>query len=73
MVRNWLTCLGLTCLSIMLCSCASINNKASEQRARCKELNSKIIFSGSTADTTTADIQRAEEPRLARSYEVEGC
>lgn len=39
----------------------------------CNQLNSQMIFSGSTGNTRQAEIQTAEQPMVARTYEKDNC
>ena len=51
-----------------LCSCAPY--KFGDHHAgECNELNSQIIFSGSTSNVRTAEIQHSEEPLMRHSYD----
>ncbi|TAK74239.1 MAG: hypothetical protein EPO11_07225 [Gammaproteobacteria bacterium] len=55
-------------LTALLCACAPFH--PSDDRAGvCNQLNSQIIFSGSTSSTRDAEIQSAEKPLLQRSYD----
>ena len=36
----------------------------------CNELNSKMIFNGSTSNIRNAEIESAEEPLVERSYDT---
>lgn len=57
---------------LLLSSCAPF--KYSDKRAAvCNQLNSKMIFNGSTSNARTADIQNAEEPLDQRTYENNHC
>lgn len=60
--------LSLSCIVSLLCACSPF--KPNDERAGiCNQLNSQIIFTGGTGDTRTAEIQRAEEPMVQRSYD----
>lgn len=65
----------LACLTLLACSltaCAPYR-PASGKAAYCNQLNSQIIFTGSTSISRQADIQIAEEPMVARSFEKADC
>lgn len=54
--------------TVMLSACAPF--KLGDNRAGiCNELNSKIIFNGSTSNTRKAEIESAERPLQQRSYD----
>lgn len=63
----------LACLALsQLTACAP--HRPDDTRAGiCNELNSKIIFTGSTANKRQADIQNAEEPLVQRTYDRDKC
>ncbi len=62
-----LFCFGLT-------GCSIFHTTPEEDRlARCKMLNSKIIFNGATANQTVATQQRAELETLSRNYREDDC
>ena len=57
-----------------LTGCALFHTTPEEDRvARCKMLNSKIIFNGATANQTVASQQRAELETLSRNYHEDDC
>lgn len=67
----------VTIISILLLT-ASLNACApyrpgSPKSGVCNQLNSQIIFTGSTGNTRQAEIQTAEEPMVARTYEKDNC
>ena len=63
---------SLILLALFFSSCAPF--KPTDDRAAiCNELNSKLIFNGSTSDARQVDIQHSEEPLLWRSYEKNNC
>ena len=52
-------------LSCVLCACAPF--KADDHRASvCNELNSQLIFNGSTSDLRKANIESAQAPLMQR-------
>ena len=58
--------------SILLTSCAPF--KPTDHRAAiCNELNSKMVFNGSTSNTRESEIQNSEQQLLWRSYEKNNC
>ena len=59
-------------LTLVLTSCAPYR-PASGKAAVCNQLNSQIIFNGSTSDTRQANIQAAEAPMVARTFENDNC
>jgi hypothetical protein len=66
------------CLMIIFCfsltGCSIFHTTPEEDRvARCKMLNSKIIFNGATANQTVATQQRAELETLSRNYHEDDC
>lgn len=66
--------LGCVCITafIALTGCAPF--KPTDSRAAvCNELNSRLIFNGSTQDTRRANLQNAEEPLQTRAYERNNC
>lgn len=67
-----------SCLMIIFCfnllGCSLFHTTPEEDRvARCKMLNSKIIFNGATANQTVATQQRAELETLSRNYHEDDC
>jgi hypothetical protein len=53
---------------VMLCACAPF--KFGDKRAGlCNQLNSDMIFRGSTSITRTAEIQHAEQPLTQHEYD----
>lgn len=64
------TCLLFTTLT--LSSCAPYR-PGSQHAAMCNQLNSQMIFSGSTSNTRQANIQAAERPNVARTYDKDNC
>jgi len=65
--------LFILCLvSFALSACAPY--RPSDQHAGlCNQINSRMIFSGATSNTRTADIERAEQPLLQQSYDANNC
>lgn len=58
----------LLAFTIFITACAPFN--MSDKRAGvCNQLNSKMVFSGGTSNTRQAELQRAEEPLVQRSYD----
>lgn len=60
---------GLILLTTMiLCACAPF--KPTDSRAAiCNELNSQLIFGGSTPISRNSDIQTAQDPAIRRAYD----
>ncbi|EKD70075.1 MAG: hypothetical protein ACD_46C00650G0003 [uncultured bacterium] len=58
---------------LLLCLCtlaACAPFRPNDQKAGlCNQLNSKMIFSGSTSDTRQSEIQQAEEPLVQSDYD----
>jgi hypothetical protein len=69
---RFLTIAALISVSICLAACAPYR-PASGKAAYCNQLNSQMIFGGSTSDTRLANIQEAEMPMVAHSYEKRDC
>lgn len=67
---------ALTCIILMtltLTACAPYR-PASGKAAYCNQLNSQLIFNnGSTADTRKANLQVADQPMVARTFEKDDC
>jgi hypothetical protein len=57
---------------LTLTSCAPYR-PASGKAAYCNQLNSQMIFSGSTADTRQANLDAASAPMVARTFDKEDC
>jgi|GEM_PF-2380793 hypothetical protein len=53
----------------ILAACAPFSPDSSHA-GMCNELNSQIIFSGSTSNIRNAEMDAAEEPMLQRSYDT---
>jgi hypothetical protein len=65
---------GITCFTTLIALPGCAPFKPTDSRAAvCNEINSRIIFNGSTQDTRRANIQNAEEPLQARAYERNNC
>lgn len=58
----------LFALALSSCSFLSQNNS---RTPICKELNSRIIFSGATSNSRQAQIQNAQERQLIRGYDTQ--
>ena len=56
-------------LSLLLAACAPFS-PTSSHAGMCNELNSRMIFSGSTSDIRKAGIQESEQPLIERSYDA---
>ena len=61
----YLLCLPLL---LMLISCAPFR-PGDPKSGMCNEMNSELIFSGSTSNARDAEIQAAEQPLLQQSYD----
>lgn len=57
---------------ILLSACAPFH-PSDERAAICNELNSRIVFNGSTSNERKADIASAEQELIQRSYQKEQC
>ena len=62
----------LILISLALTACAT-NRFGSQKAAVCNQLTSEMVFSGSTGITRQANIQAANEPGVARTYEKDNC
>ena len=55
-------------ITLALCACAPF--KPMDQRAAvCNELNSQMIFGGSTNNTRKAEIENAQAPLIQHQYD----
>ena len=63
---------GIILVTLTLTACAPYR-PASGKAAYCNQLNSQMIFSGSTADTRQANLDAASEPMVARTFDKEDC
>lgn len=64
----------VACLTSLIGLTACAPFKPTDSRAAvCNEINSRLIFNGSTQDTRRANLQNAEEPLQARAYERNNC
>ena len=62
--------LSISCLSLSACAPFKPTDK---RAAICNELNSRMIFSGSTNINRTAEIQHSERLLLQKNYEKYHC
>jgi len=65
---------GLMLLLIVtsLSACAPFSTR--DQRAGvCNELNSQLIFSGSTSNVRRQSIENAAQPKIQQSYDRSNC
>jgi len=60
------------CFVLTACSLFQ-NNPQANQKARCKELNSRIVNNGATSNRLLATQEEAQSQTLMRSYHEEGC
>lgn len=63
---------GTILLILTLSACAPYR-PASGKAAYCNQLNSQMIFGGSTGNTRQAEIQNAEAPMVAHTFENHDC
>lgn len=63
---------GIILATLTLTACAPYR-PASGKAAYCNQLNSQMIFSGSTADTRQANLDAASAPMVARTFDKEDC
>lgn len=63
----------LPSLAILTLSACAPYRPGHHKARVCNELNSQMIFAGSTANSRNADIQRAEAPMVARTYKRDDC
>ena len=66
------TLLAITMLALITTACAPYR-PASGKAARCNELNSQIVFNGSTGNTRQANIEKAEAPLINHNYDKDDC
>lgn len=59
--------LAIAVLFLSISGCAV--NTYSKKSGECNELRSNLIFSGGTPNARQADIQEAERPLTARTYD----
>lgn len=62
----------LSLITLTLTSCAPYR-PASGKAAYCNQLNSQMVFEGSTASTYQENKQIAEGPMVARTFENHDC
>jgi hypothetical protein len=60
-------------LSLATLSACAPFKPSDKKAAVCNELNSKIIFNGSTSITREANIQQSEDAFLQHAYSKNGC
>jgi hypothetical protein len=65
---RYFTLITLGLLTLAMTACAPYR-PASGKAATCNQLNSQVIFTGSTSNGRQADIQRSEEPLAIRNYD----
>lgn len=63
-------CLFSTLFTLSACAPYRPGDK---HAAMCNQLNSQMIFSGSTNNTRQANIQAAERPNVAHTYDKDNC
>ncbi|HTM64272.1 MAG TPA: hypothetical protein VL360_07200 [Gammaproteobacteria bacterium] len=66
------TLISISILALTLSACSPYR-PGSGKAAYCNQLNSQIVFSGSTADTRKANLQAADEPMVVRTFDKDGC
>ena len=59
-------------LALTLSACAPYR-PASGKAAMCNQLNSQMIFGGNTGNTRQAEIENAEQPLVAHTYDRDNC
>lgn len=64
--------LSIALLTLMLTACAPYH-PTNPRAAVCNQLNSQMIFSGSTPNTRQAEMQAAEAPMVQRNYDNSNC
>jgi hypothetical protein len=60
----------LVFLFTLLLSACSPFSPSSNRAGMCNELNSRMIFSGSTANVRKAEMQETDEPLVSHSYDT---
>lgn len=60
--------LGLAALILIISACANMNTY-SKKNGYCNQLRSNLVFGGNTGNTRQADIQDAERPLTAKTYD----
>ena len=63
----------LTAALITLTACQTLHNNEDNRYAICKEMKSRMMFSGDTANQNQAFEERSEQAKLSESYHDEGC
>lgn len=59
-------------MALTLTACAPFG--FNDQRAGlCNQLNSQMIFSGGTSNTRNAEIERAQQPLIQKTYDANNC
>ncbi len=61
------------CLVIASLTACAPYRPAPGKAAMCNQLNSQMVFAGSTGNSRQADIQNAEAPMVARTYDKDNC
>lgn len=62
------------CFCFILTGCSLFqNNPQANQKARCKELNYRIVNNGATGNRLLATQEAAQYETLTRTYHEEGC
>lgn len=64
--------LSLFLLCLVISACAPYH-PTNPRAAVCNQLNSQIIFNGSTPNTRQQELQAAEAPMVQRNYDTSNC
>lgn len=63
---------SLFILTLLISACAPYH-PTNPRAAVCNQLNSQIIFNGSTPNTRQQELQAAEAPMVQRTYDNDNC
>lgn len=69
MIRYVLVVLSL----LSLTNCAYFQGRTDDHNAICQQLRGSITMNGANKTPRVANMQRAENAKIARQYEDEGC
>ena len=61
---------AFTILTLSSCAPFGFNDR---RAGVCNQLNSQMIFSGGTSNTRDAEIQRAQQPLMQKTYDADNC
>jgi lipid-binding SYLF domain-containing protein len=61
------------CLGLSLSACQLMQNNEDNRAARCKEMKSRMILSGSPMNPSTAFEEREDQAKLNQSFHDDDC